>query len=87
MLDIKEIRKNIRKCMTITELNNLINCLEFMGYKLAIKRYNQYELCTKKCADFHMFDDYSIKCYLPPAWSCRFKNMKELSYNINYGVI
>ena len=82
VLDIKEIRKNIRKCFTITELDELIKVLEFMGYKLAIRRRNTYELCTKKCADFHKFDDGSIKCYLPPAWSCSFKNMKQLSYNI-----
>ena len=81
-LDIKEIRKNIRKCMTITELDNLINCLEFMGYKLCIRRRNIYERCDKHNADFHKFDDGIIKCYLPPAWSCSFKDMKQLSYNI-----
>lgn len=82
MLDIKEIRKNICKCRSITELTNLINCLEFMGYKLAIRRRNGYECCDKRNSDFHKFDDGSIKCYLPPAWSCSFRDMKQLSYNM-----
>ena len=81
-IDIKEIRKNIRKCRTNTELRKLIEVFEFMGYKLMVRRRGIYECCDTKNADIDIREDYSIKVYLPLNWSCRFKNIKQFSYNI-----
>jgi len=89
MLDIKEIRKNIRKCMTNTELTKLISVLEFMGYFLEVKRYNSYEPCDTKNASIKIRDkeynwknNHMIYVALPPDWSCTFKDVRHLSYNI-----
>ena len=81
-MDIKEIRKHIRKCRTETELRKIIESFEFMGYKLMVRRRGYYECCDTKNADVHIFKDGSITVYLPPNWSCRFKNIKQFSYNI-----
>ena len=80
-MDIKEVRKNIRKCRSTSELRKLIEVFEFMGYKLMVRRRGYYECCDTKNADIHIRDDCSIKVYLPPNWSCRFKDIKHFSYN------
>jgi len=53
-----------------------------MVYKLMIRRRGRYECCDSKNADIHIFEDLSIKVYLPPNWSCSFKDIKHFSYNI-----
>lgn len=92
--DIKEFRKKIRQCKNEDELKDLIYNFTVEESKAGryhyhpfgafrIKRWGSWEY-AETCDIWWDERDGRITVYLPPAWKCSFKDIKQFSYNFKF---